>query len=74
MTEVPNVALHLPAFEHANLQRGVDAYLAAHSPDATWFGIAGNRHFSTVIDMLAEAANNRRSCSPSRARRRTAVT
>ncbi len=59
LTEVPNVALHLPAFEHANLQRGVDAYLAAHSPDAAWFGIAGNRHFSTVIDMLAEAANNR---------------
>ena len=59
LTEIPNVALHLPAFEHVNLQRGVDAYLAAHSPDAAWFGIAGNRHFSTVIDMLAEAANNR---------------
>jgi hypothetical protein len=59
LTEVPNVALHLPAFEHVNLQRGVEAYLAAHSPDETWFGIAGNRHFSTVIDMLAESANNR---------------
>lgn len=59
LTEIPNVALHLPAFEHANLQRGVDAYLAAHSPDAVWFGIAGSRHFNTVIDMLAEAATNR---------------
>jgi hypothetical protein len=59
LTEIPNVALHLPAFEHVNLQRGVDAYLAAHSPDAVWFGIAGNRHFNTVIDMLAEAATNR---------------
>lgn len=59
LTEIPNVALHLPAFEHVNLQRGVDAYLAAHTPEATWFGIAGNRHFNTVIDMLAEAAANR---------------
>ncbi len=59
LTEIPNVALHHPAFEHVNLQRGVDAYLAEHSPDAVWFGIAGNRHFSTVIDMLAEAGNNR---------------
>lgn len=55
MTDVPNVALHLPHFEHANLQRGVDAYLAVHTPDATWFGITGNRNFITVIDMLAEA-------------------
>lgn len=58
LTEIPNVALHLPAFEHVNLQRGVDAYLLANSPEATWFGIAGNRHFNTVIDMLAEAATN----------------
>ena len=42
-----------------NLQHGVDAYLAAHTPGATWFGIAGNRHFNTVIDMLAEASANR---------------
>lgn len=59
LTEIPNVALHLPAFEHVNLQRGVDAYLAEHTEDATWFGIAGNRHFSTVIDMLAEAGQHR---------------
>jgi hypothetical protein len=59
LTEIPNVALHLPAFEHVNLQRGVDAYLTANTPDATWFGIAGNRHFNTVIDMLAEASASR---------------
>jgi hypothetical protein len=58
LTEIPNVALHLPSFEHVNLQRGLDAYLAAHSPDAVWFGISGPRHFATVIDMLAEAANS----------------
>ena len=59
LSEVPNVALHLPAFEHANLQRGVDAYLAAHTPEAAWFGIVGNRRFNTVIDMLAEASAGR---------------
>ncbi|MFI7674262.1 AAA family ATPase [Actinophytocola sp. NPDC049390] len=59
LTEIPNVALHLPAFEHVNLQRGVDAYLAAHTPETTWFGIAGNRRFNTVIDMLADASAGR---------------
>lgn len=58
MTEIPNVVLHLPSFEHVNLQRGVDAYLAQHTPDATWFGIAGNKGFLTVTDMLAEATTN----------------
>jgi hypothetical protein len=58
LTEIPNVALHLPSFEHVNLQRGVDAYLARHTPEATWFGISGTRYFNTVIDMLAEAANS----------------
>jgi MoxR-like ATPase len=58
LTEIPNVALHLPSFEHVNLQRGVDAYLARHTPDAMWFGIAGNKGFLTVIDMLADAASN----------------
>ncbi|MGH3878221.1 MAG: AAA family ATPase [Actinophytocola sp.] len=55
LTEIPNVALHLPSFEHVNLQRGVDAYLAKHTPDATWFGIAGNKGMLGVTDMLAEA-------------------
>lgn len=58
MREIPNVALHLPSFEHVNLQSGVHAYLARHTPDATWFGIAGNKGFLTVTDMLAEATNN----------------
>jgi hypothetical protein len=55
LTEIPNVALHLPSFEHVNLQRGVDAYLARHTPDAVWFGIAGNKGMLGVTDMLAEA-------------------
>ncbi|HEY0449108.1 ATP-binding protein [Actinophytocola sp.] len=55
LAEIPNVAEHLPSWEHANLQRGIDAYLARNSPDAAWFGIAGARHFTSVIDMLASA-------------------
>ncbi|HEV7651305.1 MAG TPA: ATP-binding protein [Actinophytocola sp.] len=55
LAEIPNVAEHLPSWDHANLQRGVDAYLARHSPDAAWFGIAGSRHFASVVDMLAMA-------------------
>jgi hypothetical protein len=58
LTEIPNVALHLPSFEHVNLQRGVDAYLAEHTPEASWFGISGTRYFTTVIEMLAESANS----------------
>jgi hypothetical protein len=56
LAEIPNVGLHLPSFEHVNLQRGLDAYLAAHTPEASWFGISGTRYFNTVIEMLAEAA------------------
>lgn len=55
LAEIPNVAEHVQSWDHANLQRGVDTYLARHSPDATWFGIAGSRHFSSVIDMLTMA-------------------
>lgn len=58
LSEIPNVTMHVPSFEHVNLQRAVDAYLASHSPDAAWFGIAGTRHFATVVDMLAEAARS----------------
>ena len=42
-----------PTWEHANLQRGVDAYLAEHSPGADWFGIGGAPKMHTdLMDML----------------------
>jgi hypothetical protein len=57
MKEIPNVYERWPEWEHANLQRGVDAYLAAHSPDATWFGIGGSsRMHQDLMDMLTMAA------------------
>lgn len=55
--EIPNVAAQWPSWEHVNLQRGVDAYLAEYSPDATWFGVGGmGRGHHDLIDMLAMAA------------------
>jgi ATPase family associated with various cellular activities (AAA) len=54
--EIPNVSEQWPGWEHANLQRGVDAYLAEHSPGAEWFGVAGpGRGHHDVIDMLTMA-------------------
>lgn len=57
LKHVVNVVAAFPGWEHVNLQRGVDAYLAAHSPDAEWFGIAGQgREHDDVVNMLAAAA------------------
>src|SRR5690606_38689870 len=57
LKHVVNVVAAFPGWEHANLQRGVDAYLAAHPPDPEWFGIAGEgREHEDVVNMLARAA------------------
>jgi hypothetical protein len=59
LADVPNVATPFGAWEHVNVHLGVTAYLAAHSPAATWFGIAGSgRSHSDVIDMLGAAEQN----------------
>jgi hypothetical protein len=53
INQIPNVLERWAGWEHANLQRGVDAYLAEHSPDATWFGIGGGSRVHTdLMDML----------------------
>jgi ATPase family associated with various cellular activities (AAA) len=44
LTEVVLVSERFPSWEHVNVQRGVDAYLAAHAADAEWFGPAGGGH------------------------------
>jgi hypothetical protein len=47
------VAEGFPAWEHANLQRGVDAYVAEHSPGAKWFGISDmNRDHQDLANMI----------------------
>ncbi|WP_218004986.1 AAA family ATPase [Actinomadura macra] len=44
------------SWEHAGLQRGIDAYLADRSPGAEWFGIAGaERHFDNISSMINAA-------------------
>ena len=52
-TDVLTIEENYLDWEHASLQRGVEAYLAAHSPDAEWFGIAGaDRHFESLDALL----------------------
>ncbi|MEU4547931.1 ATP-binding protein [Nonomuraea dietziae] len=43
-------------WEHAGLQTGADRYLAAHSPEARWFGVmGGERRWESVVNMLLYA-------------------
>ncbi|HEX9538055.1 MAG TPA: ATP-binding protein [Streptosporangiaceae bacterium] len=45
-----------PLWEHANLQRGIDAYLAEHSPAAEWFGLSGmNRDHEDLATMITRS-------------------
>jgi hypothetical protein len=56
ISQLPNVMAVWPDWEHANLQRGVDAYLDQHSPQAAWFGVGGpGRSFQGLVDMLTTA-------------------
>jgi hypothetical protein len=43
LPEVVVVTRNWPMWEHANIRRGVDAYLAANGTAVAWFGIAGGR-------------------------------
>lgn len=54
--QVLSVATRFEEWEHVNLQRGVDAYLAAHSPDAEWFGVSGrHRGHEDILGLLMAA-------------------
>jgi hypothetical protein len=56
LPEVVVVTRNWPMWEHANIQRGVDAYLAEHGTAVAWFGIAGGqRTHEDLIGMLATA-------------------
>jgi ATPase family associated with various cellular activities (AAA) len=41
LTAIVAVTERFPKWEHVNIQRGVDAYLAARQDDAEWFGAPG---------------------------------
>src|SRR5689334_21560223 len=55
LAEVVLVSEKFPSWEHVNLQRGVDAYLAAHAAGAQWFGPAGGGHrpHEDVLSLLS---------------------
>lgn len=56
LAQVIVVAQELANWEHANLQRGVDAYLEERGTDPAWFGIAGgSRGHEDLIGMLTTA-------------------
>ncbi|MFI6097505.1 AAA family ATPase [Lentzea sp. NPDC051213] len=53
MPQVPTVTARFEGWEHANVHRGIEAYLAEHSPEAQWHGIIGNRSHMSLVDMLS---------------------
>src|SRR5258708_35122171 len=44
LSEVVPVTERFPIWDHVNVQRGVNAYLAAHGSTGTWFGAGGGGH------------------------------
>src|SRR6266700_3199317 len=55
LTEVVLVSARFPIWEQVNVQRGADAYLAAHAAGAQWFGPAGGGHrpHEDVLSLLS---------------------
>ena len=45
LTEVVPVTERFPIWDHVNVQQGVNAYLAAHGSNGTWFGARGGGHY-----------------------------
>ena len=41
---IVQVTERFPSWEHVNMQRGIDAYLAARHSGAEWFGVSGLGH------------------------------
>jgi ATPase family associated with various cellular activities (AAA) len=54
LTDVVPVTERFPSWEHVNIQRGVDAYLAARQDDAQWFGPSGtaNRPHEDMLSLI----------------------
>ncbi|MCR3749883.1 AAA family ATPase [Lentzea californiensis] len=58
MARVPTVTAKFMAWEHVNVHRGIETYVAEHSPGSEWFGIAGKRAFQYLVDMLSGAVHD----------------
>ncbi|SDG01741.1 ATPase family associated with various cellular activities (AAA) [Sinosporangium album] len=55
LKEIVCVTESFPAWDHASLQRGLDAYLAAREPLAEWFGVSGQNRDDDFVNMLMVA-------------------
>ena len=55
------VAERFPIWEHVNIQRGIDAYLAAQHNDADWFAApgAGQRPHENMLSLINRPAVRR---------------
>jgi hypothetical protein len=55
LSEVVPVTERFPIWDHVNVQRGVNAYLAAHGSTGTWFGVGGAGHHTDegLLGMIA---------------------
>ncbi|TDP96182.1 ATPase family protein associated with various cellular activities (AAA) [Labedaea rhizosphaerae] len=59
LADMPNVSTRFDVWDHVNVDRGVQSYLAQRSPRAEWFGITGVHHtHADLLDMLAQAARS----------------
>ena len=58
LTAIVPVAERFPKWEHVNVQRGVDAYLAARQDQADWFGApgAGQRPHDNMLSLISTPA------------------
>ena len=54
LSTVLSVAERFPKWEHVNIQRGIDAYLAAQHNDAEWFAApgAGQRSHENMLSLI----------------------
>jgi hypothetical protein len=61
LTAVVPVTERFPKWENVNIQRGVDAYLAAHRNDAEWFGApgAGQRPHENMLSLISTSPQAR---------------
>jgi hypothetical protein len=58
LSEVVPVTERFAIWEHVNVQRGVDAYLAAHGSGGAWIGLSGAMHrpHENMLSLITAAA------------------
>jgi hypothetical protein len=61
LADVVPVTERFPLWEHVNLQRGVDAYLAAHGSGEGWIGLGGGFHrpHENMLSLISSSGASR---------------